>query len=83
VRCYSTRRAREGLRRRGYTASEVHVIAAYCPELDRTFVLLPDHFDGRLQLLLRVGASRNNQRTGINWADDFAFEARLSRLLGP
>ena len=33
---------------------------------------------------LGVGVyNRNNQRSGINWAEDFAFEARLRTLLGP
>lgn len=83
VRCYSNRRAREGLRKRCYTASEVDVIVAYCPELDRCFVLTPDRFDGHPQINLRVAPSRNNQRIGINWADDFDFEAKLEALLGP
>jgi hypothetical protein len=83
VRCYSNRRAREGLRRRGYTASEIDVIAVYCPELERSFLLHADQFDGRLQLFLRIAPSRNNQRAGVNWADDFAFEARLQALVGP
>ena len=33
---------------------------------------------------LGVGVyNRNNQPSGINWAEDFAFEARLRTLLGP
>jgi PD-(D/E)XK endonuclease len=83
VRCYSCRRAREGLRRRGYTASEVDAIAAYCADLDRCFLIQAERFDGRLQLGSRVAPSRNNQRLGINWAEDFAFEARLEALVGP
>jgi hypothetical protein len=83
VRCCSSRRAREGFRRRAYIASEVDVIAGYCPELDRCYVVPAARFEGRLQLVLRVGPSRNNQRRGINWADDFSFEAKLSALLGP
>jgi PD-(D/E)XK endonuclease len=83
VRCYSTRRAREGLRRRCYSASEIDLIAAYCPELERSFLLSADQFDGRTHVFLRVAPSRNNQRAGINWAEDFAFEARLRALAGP
>jgi hypothetical protein len=83
VRCYSTRRAREGLRKRTYHADEVDLIAAYCPELDRCFVACVDQFDGRTQLDLRVRPSRNNQQRGINWADDFDFAARLKALVGP
>ena len=83
LRCHSNRRAREGLRRRCYTAAEVDVIAAYCPDVDRCFLVPPERFDGHAALHLRVAPSRNNQRRGINWADDFDFEARLEALLGP
>jgi hypothetical protein len=83
VRCYSNRRAREGLRRRTYTAGEADAIAAYCPGLNRCFFVPAERFDGHAQLLLRLAPSRNNQRLGINWAEDFDFGARLTALLGP
>jgi hypothetical protein len=83
VRCYSCRRAREGLRRRVYGATEIDAIAAYCPDIDRCFLLSPEQFDSRFQLLLRLAPTRSNQRLGVNWADDFDFEARLTGLLGP
>ena len=83
LRCYSNRRAREGLRRRCYTAAEVDVIAAYCADLDRCYLISPDLFDGRTHVMLRIAPSRNNQRAGINWAEDFEFNARLRAILGP
>lgn len=84
VRCYSSRRAREGIRRRRYTAAEVDVLLAFCPQLDRVFAIGPDAFDGRAQLLLRLAPCRNGQRRGINWADDFAFESLQSQSpMGP
>ena len=75
VRCYSTRRARAGLVRRKYTANEVDLIVAYSPELDRCYAVPSVRFAGHNELRLRVEPSRNNQRLGINWADDFVFEA--------
>jgi PD-(D/E)XK endonuclease len=83
IRCRSCRRAREGLRYRGYTAAEVDAIAAYCPQLDRCYLIPPVLFDGRKQLYLRLAPSRNNQKAGVNWASDFDYEARLMALLGP
>jgi len=83
VRCYSNRRAREGLRRRSYTASEADAIAAYCPGLDRCFYVPAPRFDGHAELRLRLAPSRNHQRLGINWAEDFDFGAKLTALLGP
>jgi hypothetical protein len=83
IRCYSCRRAPEGYRKRAYTSDEVDLLAAFCPELDRCFLVPIDRIDGRPTVQLRVGRTRNNQARGINWADDFDFAATLSRLQGP
>ena len=83
VRCYSCRRAVEGMRVRRYTSAEVDIIIAYCAEVDRCFVLPPRLFVGRRQVHLRLAPSRNNQREGINWADNFAFEHLQCALAGP
>jgi hypothetical protein len=83
IRCYSCRRARDGLRRASYGAGQIDVIAAYCAQLDRCFLLTPDTFDGHPVVCVRVRSARNNQRLRINWANDFNFEARLTALLGP
>ena len=83
IRCHYCRRAREGLRRRAYTQAEVDCIVAYCQALDRCFLVPVDRIDGRMQFQLRLASCRNNQRQGVNWADDYAFGARLADLLGP
>jgi hypothetical protein len=83
IRCRSCRRTREGLLHRAYTADEVDAIAAYSPELGRGFYVPIEALGGRSNLQLRLAPSRNNQRIGINWADDFGLEARLTSLLGP
>ena len=44
VRCYSSRRARAGVVRRIYEPEDVDVIAAYCPPLDRCFVVPASRF---------------------------------------
>jgi hypothetical protein len=81
VRCYSNRRAREGLRRRLYTADEIDAFAAYCLELDRCF-FVPIAEAPTNELRLRLSVPRNNQRQLIRWADDFDFEARLKQPQG-
>jgi len=83
VRCRSCRRSRVGLVHRGYTSSEIDAIAAYSGEVNRCYFLPFEEFDSRSVVQLRLAPSRNNQRAGINWADEFAFEARLGGLLGP
>ena len=79
VRCYSCRRSAHGLVRRPYTEAEVDLIAVYCQPIDRCYVVPASRFHGHPELCLRVVPSRNNQRVGVNWADDFAFE-RLNWL---
>jgi hypothetical protein len=73
--------AREGLRRRVYTADEVDAFAAYCPNVDRCFIPF-GAIPARSQILLRLGPTRNNQRQLVNWAKDFEFAATLGRHPG-
>jgi hypothetical protein len=77
VRCYSARRSRDGLLRRLYVEGEIDAYAAFCADLDRCYFLPYDAFAGRSQVHLRVGASRNNQHAGVNWASDYEFTATL------
>jgi hypothetical protein len=83
IPCYSARRSRDGFVKRAYGEREIDAIAAYSADLDRCFFALLEAIPGRICLQLRLEPCRNNQRVGINWADDFDFEARLSALLGP
>jgi hypothetical protein len=82
VRCYSARRGAVGLLKRKYEPGEIDAFAAYCPELDRCYYLAYERFAGRTQVDLRLTRCRNNQRLGINWAEDFEFGATLARVPG-
>jgi PD-(D/E)XK nuclease superfamily protein len=77
LRCYSSRRNREGLLRRKYVAGEIDAFAAYCPDTEPCYFLPYDLFDGRTQVHLRLGPCRNNQQLGIHWARDFEFAATI------
>ena len=83
VRCYSCRRTRDGQLRRGYTGDQIDAIAAYCRDLDRCFYFSVHWLSERTFIQLRLTPTRNNQRSRINRADDFAFDATLGPLLGP
>jgi hypothetical protein len=83
VRCRTCRRGRDGFIRTCYTADEVDVIAAYCPDNDRCYLLPIEKFAGRTMVLLRISPTRNNQQKGVNWAEEFEFAATMSRLVGP
>lgn len=52
-------------------------------ELDRCFLLPLELFEGKSQVHLRLGPTRNNQQLGVHWADEFDFTATLSRPKGP
>jgi hypothetical protein len=78
VRCYSCRRAIEGMRVRRYTADEIDAIAAYSPDTGRCYLLPPELWAGRRNLDLRLEPTHNNQRRKVNWAKDYEFAARLS-----
>jgi hypothetical protein len=83
VRCYSSRRTRDGLLKRSYSPEEIDAIAAYCGDLDRGFYFPIDRLGGRATIQVRLTPSLNNQHSGINWADEFAFEGLQSGTLGP
>ncbi len=80
IRCCRNRRTKDGLLRRVYAADEVDAFAAYSGDLDRCYFLPSGMCVGRAAIQLRVAPSRNNQRKGINWAEDYEFGARLASL---
>jgi hypothetical protein len=82
IRCYSCRRAIEGMRVRHYTADEIDAIAVYSPDTGRCYLIPPRLWDGHRVVHLRLKPTRNNQRRLINWAEDYDFDATLSAL-GP
>jgi PD-(D/E)XK nuclease superfamily protein len=82
VFCVSSRRAPEGFRRRTYSADEVDAIVAYCLEIDRCFLIPIALVADRPSIALRIEPCRNNQRRGVNWADDFELAATLRRHQG-
>jgi len=83
VRCYSCRRTRNGLTRKGYSSSEIDGLAAYCHNLDRCFSF-PMGLARRAHDNSAPASTDSQQPTnGINWADEFAFEHLQSGTLGP
>jgi len=75
VQCHSSRRDRSGFSKRSYNELEIDVIAAYCADVDRCYLLPPDLFAGRPYVQLRLAPTRNKQTLGINWAHRFEFGA--------
>src|SRR6476659_4864555 len=65
-----------------YAREEIDAFALYCLELDRCFFVPIAQAGGRQEIRLRLSPTRNNQRRGIRWADDFDFAARLREHQG-
>jgi prevent-host-death family protein len=80
VRVGGSRIATTGRIHRTYNEREVDLLAVYCGELERSYLLPPEVFVGRHALQLRLAPSRNKQRACINLADDFAFEGAIAQL---
>ena len=80
IRCYSTRRNRDGLVRRQYVEGEVDAFAAYSPDTQRCYFLPPELCIARKEVRLRLAPCRNNQMLKINWAKDYEFAATLGPL---
>lgn len=58
-----------------YAAHEVDLIAAYCDELDRVYVVPIAQIAGRNLLHLRVAPARNNQSRLVHWAAQYELGA--------
>ncbi len=82
ARCYRARRNRDGLVRHLYTPEEIDAFALYCLEIDRCFFVPMAQAHGKREIRLRLSPTRNNQRRGIHWADDFDFAATLGQQQG-
>lgn len=82
VRCRTCRRTNGGFRRTTYGADEIDAIAAYCFDLRRCYLLPIERFQHRKAIQLRLAPSKNNQHAGVNWAEEFEFEATLGPAAG-
>lgn len=83
IRTRRCRRGAGGLIHRSYKPGEIDVIAAYCDELRRCYLLPPELSVDRVMVQLRLAPSLNNQQRLINWACDYEFRATLAKLNGP
>ena len=71
---------RKGYVHRHYSADEVDAIAAYCPDLDRCYLIGIEEAEGRRAIHLRLGPTRNNQRAAVNYAADYEFSGAVAQL---
>lgn len=58
-----------------YSPEEVDLVAGYCAELDRVYVLPIADVAGLTMVHLRLTATRNNQATLVRWASQYELGA--------
>jgi prevent-host-death family protein len=63
-----------------YDRSQVDLLAVYCGELRRSYLLPVDLFEDRKVLHLRLDVARNNQRAALNWAAQYEFPGAVAQL---
>ena len=63
-----------------YQAGEIDLVAVYCAELDRCYLLPERLFVDRRATQLRLVPPRNGQRSCINLADDYEFDGAVAQL---
>lgn len=63
-----------------YAEHEIDLLAAYCGELDRCYLLPASLVASRRQIYLRLAAPGNAQRACINMAEDYEFAGAVAQL---
>lgn len=70
----------KGYVRSTYTPDEVDLIAIYCGELDRSYLVRVAEVAGLSQLHLRLAPAKNNQRVGVRMAEQYGFSGAVAQL---
>jgi prevent-host-death family protein len=69
-----------GYERRYYWEDEIDLVAVYCDELDRCYLLPSKLVAGRRSVDLRVKPTKNGQRACLNRAVDFELHGAVAQL---
>ncbi len=80
VKLESSRCTPAGYVRAGYTEDEIDLLAVYCGELDRCYLLPSALATRRKGIWLRVQAPLNGQRACLNDASQFEFQGAIAQL---
>jgi hypothetical protein len=76
----SNRCTSSGYVRTKYERDEVELLAVYCGELDRCYLLPQSLFVGKRAVQLRLVPPKNGQRSCINLAEDYEFDGAVAQL---
>ena len=64
-----------------YNSDKIDFIAVFSYELDRAYLIPISDIENQTECCLRVVPTRNNQVSGIKWADDYILEKVANELL--
>src|SRR5262249_16443085 len=63
-----------------YSESEVDLVAIYCHELRRCYLMPVTLVAGQGNVHLRLEPAMNNQQAALNWAADYEFPGAIAQL---
>jgi prevent-host-death family protein len=70
----------QGYLRSTYDRSEIDVVAVYCGDLNRCYLLPVDLIAGQGAIHLRLAPARNNQRAALNLAVNYELRGAIAQL---
>jgi prevent-host-death family protein len=70
-----------GYVRSSYSESEIDLVAVYCHQLDRCYLLPIALVAGRRAIFLRLTPPKNGQRACINLAEEFELSGAVAQLV--
>jgi hypothetical protein len=76
-RCRTSRR---GYVRATYLEHEIDAFAAYCHDLDRSYLFPASLAAGQYMIHLRLTPPKNAQRASLNWAQDYEMPGAVAQL---
>jgi PD-(D/E)XK endonuclease len=76
----SNRCTPNGYIRTRYERGEIELLAVYCGDLDRCYLLPQSLFVGKRAVQLRLQPPKNGQRSCINLAEDYEFDGAVAQL---
>ncbi len=80
VRTGGCRCTPNGYVRTAYSEQEIDLLAVYCGEIDRSYLLPVYLVAGKRQIHLRLTAARNSQRASVTLAENFEFFGAVAQL---
>ncbi len=66
--------------RKAYGRDEIDAVAAYCADLDRSYLLPIELVQDMRSIHLRLHPARNGQRAALHWAVDYELPGAIAQL---